>query len=381
MSGHTILGIPKEGEVVRGIEEHRVGLSPAGVRDLVELGAEVFVASGAGGAAGFRNGEYRSAGAQVVYSNEEVIRRADIVIQIGRPAEAEWPFYNPGSTLFSFLILNLPAPRLMRMLVEKKMTSIGYEAVRLDDGTRPILRVSSEIAGKMAVQIAGRLLETTSGGKGVLLGGTPGIPPADVVILGGGTVGYFAARTFLGTGASVYILDNDLERLRELDELFQGRVVTAVSNQANIEKHVAFADVLLTCALVSGKPAPVLVSEKMVEQMYPGSVIIDFSIDQGGCVETSRLDTSENFLFNQHGVVHFCAPNIPAMVARTSSYGLTNALLPYLRRIVSDGLAETLKFDRSLCRGLYTFDGYLAGSLPEVGLPQMDLEQRISEMD
>jgi alanine dehydrogenase len=376
-----ILGIPKEGEVLKGFHERRVGLSPAGVQELVTLGAEVIVAADAGGGAGFRNDDYRSAGARIVYSNEEVIRRSDVTVQVGRPSKQDRAFFNPGSLLLSFLHLGAPIPELVQVLVDKRMTAIGYEIVQLENGSLPILRVSSEIAGKMAVQLAGRLLENTLGGRGVLLGGIPGIPPADVIILGGGTVGYHAARSFVGMGATVYVLDSDLERLRRLDELFQGRVVTALANRANVEKHVAFADVLITCVLIPGQVSPVLVTKRMVETMNPGSVIIDFSIDQGGCVETSKLAPSQEFLFTSHGIVHFCAPNVPAMVARTSSHALTNALLPFLREIVQSGVAGALKRSRPLRRGLYTLDGIVSEVLPLDGLPKQNLEQLCNEME
>ena len=271
-----ILGIPKEGEVEKGFDEKRVGLSPAGVRELVSLGATVIVAADAGAEASFRAEDYRQAGAGIAYSNEEVIRRSDLIVKVGRPTEDELGYFNPGATLLSFLHLGIPCQELVRALVEKRITAIGFEIVQDQSGRLPILRISSEIAGKMALQLAGRLLENTSGGRGVLLGGGPGRPPADVIIIGGGTVGYFAARSFQGIGASVYVLDSNLQRLEDLDQLFRGQVVTALASRSNIEKHVDFADVLITCASNPGRIAPVVVTEKMVEGMNPGSVIIDF---------------------------------------------------------------------------------------------------------
>lgn len=372
-----IIGIPKEQPVLKGVEEKRVSLSPAGVRELVDLGADVFVASGAGQGAGFSDEEYRSAGARIAYSNEEVIRRADVVVKVLKPAPPEWPLFNEGSTLTAFLNLAVAPKEFIRLLIEKEITAIGYEIVQDADGGLPILRGSSEIAGKMAVQIAGRLLESTSGGCGILLGGIPGIPPANVVILGGGTIGYYAARSFRGVGASVYILDSDPRRLMELDELLQGKVVTALATKSNIEKYVAFADVLIGAVLVPGQRAPVLVTKEMVQTMAPGSLIIDFAINQGGCVETSTLAPSEDFLFTSFGVIHFCAPNVPAMVARTSSQWLTNALLPYLREIVQGGVQQALRQDAALRRGVYTFGGFLSATLPTPDLPQADLETLI----
>jgi alanine dehydrogenase len=374
-----IIGIPKERSALKGIEEKRVSLSPAGVREVTAWGADVVVTSGAGAGAGFTDEEYRAAGARIVYSNEEAIRRADLVLKVQRPIPEEWAFFQERSALMAFLHLAVAPKEFLRALVEKRLTAIGFEIVQEPDGALPILRSSSEIAGKMAVQIAGRLLESTSGGRGILLGGIPGIPPADVVILGGGTLGYYAARSFLGIGASVYILDKDMKRLMELDRLFEGRVVTALATASNIEKFVAFADVLIGAVLVPGQRAPILVTTEMVQRMRPGSLIMDFSIDQGGCVETSTLTPSEEFLFTSYGVTHFCAPNVPAMVARTSTHALTNAALPYLREIVHHGLLGALKRDAALRRGLYAFDGFLTQALPSPDLPCADLERLVQE--
>lgn len=375
-----IIGIPKEAPVMKGIEEKRVSLSPAGVRDLMDLGAEVVVESGAGAGAGFSDEEYRAAGARIVYSHEEAFRRADLVVKVQRPGVSEWGLFNPATALMAFLHLAVAPREFIEMLVERRMTAIGLEIVRRDDGSLPILRASSEIAGLMAVQIAGRLLETTHGGRGVLLGGIPGIPPADVVILGAGTLGYYAARAFLGVGANVYVLDKEITQLMKIDAAFGGRVVTALATRNNIEKFVTFADVLIGAVLVPGQRAPVLVTTDMVKRMRPGSIIMDFSIDQGGCVETSTLTPHEDFLFTAHGVIHFCAPNVPAMVARTSSHALTNALLPYLSEIVERGLPAALKTDAALRRGLYALEGAISASLGLAGVPAADLERMVREM-
>ncbi len=376
-----ILGVPKERSVLKGVEEKRVSLSPAGVREVIAWGADVVVTAGAGLGAGFTDEEYRAVGARVVYSDEETIRRADLVLKVQRPTPEEWDFLTERAALMAFLHVAVAPKEFLRVLVEKRITAIGLEVVQEPDGTLPILRPSSEIAGKMAVQIAGRLLESTSGGRGILLGGIPGIPPADVVILGGGTLGYYAARSFLGIGASVYILDENPKRLMELDTLFEGKVVTALATASNIEKFVAFADVLIGAVLVPGQRAPVLVTKEMVQRMRPGSLILDFSIDQGGCVETSTLTPSEDFLFTSYGVTHFCAPNVPALVARTSTHALTNAMLPYLREIVQHGLLGALKRNVALRRGLCAFGGFLTHALPALDLPQADLERMVQETD
>lgn len=376
-----IIGIPKEGRVVQGFEEKRVALTPAGVRELVRQGVRVFVSADAGTGAGFRAADYRAAGAETAYSNEEVIRRADVVLLVGRPDPSEWSYYNPGTALMGFLRLGTAEASLLRFLSERELTAVGYEAMEEEDGSLPILRTSSEIAGKMAVQLAGRLLENESGGRGILLGGLPGIPPADVVIVGGGTLGYYAARSFLGAGASVYVLDVDLRRLQQLDALFEGRVVTALANQSNLEKHVAFADVLIGSVLDRGRLAPVVVTSAMVQTMQPGSVIIDFSIDHGGCVETSRLWTGGGFLFTEMGVVHFCAPNVPALVARTASHALTNALLPYLVQVARLGLEAALRRSRTLRQGLYLYRGVLSNRLVQPDLASADLETVVHGLD
>lgn len=373
------IGIPKERPVLKGLDEKRVGLSPSGVRELVELGANVLVEVGAGAGAGFSDEAYRQAGASVVYSHEEVIGRADLVVKVSRPERAEWAFFNRGSTVMAFMHLAVAPRDFLQMLVEQQISAIGYELVQEADGSLPILRASSEIAGQMAVQIASRLLETTHGGRGILLGGIPGIPPADVVILGAGTLGFYAARAFIGTGASVSVLDRDIKQLIKLDTQFNGMVVTALATKSNLEKFVAFADVLIGAVLIPGQRAPVLVTEAMVKSMRPGSIIIDFSIDQGGCVETATLTPHESFMFTAHGVTHFCAPNVPAMVARTSSHALTNALLPYLREIVAHGPVPALRMDSALRRGLCAFNGLIAANLHVSGVPQADLDTLVLE--
>ncbi|MBI1745613.1 MAG: alanine dehydrogenase [Acidobacteria bacterium] len=372
-----IVGIPKETISRKGVNEKRVGLSPAGVRELVDLGAQVYVESTAGAGAGFPDDEYRSSGAAIAYSREEVIRRADLVVKVQRPDQSEWSFFNNEATLLTFLHLAVAPKELVEMLVEKKITAIGLELVRKNDGALPILRASSEIAGQMAVQLAARLLESTAGGRGILLGGIPGIPPPDIVIIGAGTLGYYAARAFLGMGCRVSVLDIDMRKLVRIDTHFGGGIVTALATRNNVEKFTAFADVLIGAALVPGQRAPVIVTKEMVMRMRAGSLILDFSIDQGGCVETSTLTPGEEYLFTAHGVIHFCAPNVPAMVARTSTHALTNALLPYLKEIVQRGALSAIRANAELRRGVCALGGYVAASLPISGLPQADIEKLV----
>ncbi len=352
-------GIPKECEGQPNCEEKRVAMSPAGVRELVDEGAQVLVESGAGASAGFLDEAYRKAGATVVYTHEEVLGRSEMVVKIGRPNAQELEILQPGTGVMAFWHLAVRGEAFHALIAGQKITALGYEIIQERDGTLPILKVSSEIAGKMAPQIAGRLLETTSGGIGILMGGAPGIPPADVVILGAGTIGYHAARGFLGMGCSVYVLDIAQTRLESIDRHFNGRVVTAHATKENLEKFTAFADVLVGAVLVPGEVAPIVVTLDMVQKMRPGSVILDFSFDQGGCVETTRLQGPTGGVFVREGVLHFAVPNCPSYVARTSSHALTYALLPFLKRMQQKGLKDTMRFWPRLQRGCYTYEGHL----------------------
>jgi alanine dehydrogenase len=366
-----IVGIPKE----EGFEERRVGLSPAGVRELSDMDIKVYIERKAGEGAGFSEEMYKEAGGEVVYSKEEIYKRADIVVKVGAPNRNEWDMLREKQTLFAFLHLAVASKELLGSLIEKKITAIGYEIIQKDDGELPILKSMSQIAGKMALQIAGRLLEGRGSGRlGVLIGGLPGIPPVEVVILGGGTLGYCAAETFSGVGANVYVVDKDIKKLEEIDRSLK-RVVTLISSQQNIEKLCKFCDTLISCVLVPGATAPILVTKEMVRRMKKGAVIIDFSIDQGGCVETSRLTpTGEPYI--EEGVIHFCMPNLPAWVPRTSSYVLTNSIIPYLKIIGEKGIKETLRTVKEIGRGSYTFDGYITNpNIVHTGFPYSPLER------
>ena len=350
-------GVPKECAIQPNCDERRVGLSPAGCRDLVAMGAELYIESGAGAPAGFLDEAYRRVGAQVVYSREEVFGRSDMVVKIGRPAMEDLELMSPGSGIMAFLHLALAGDAYTAKLAERGVTAIGYEIIQEGDGTLPVLKISSEIAGKMAPQIAGRLLETGAGGMGILLGGAPGIPPADVVIMGAGVLGYHAARSFLGLGCSVYVLDISQIKLEAIDRHFEGRVVTAHATTENVEKFSAFAEVLVGAVLVAGEIAPIIVTREMVQRMRPGSVIIDFSFDQGGCVETTRMQGPAGGVFVREGVLHFAVSNCPSYVARTSTYALTYALLPFLKSMQEKGLKEALRTWADLRRGCYVYEG------------------------
>ncbi|MEN3045256.1 MAG: alanine dehydrogenase [Candidatus Hydrothermales bacterium] len=349
------IGIPLS-EKGGNIYEKRVSLSPSACKELIELGAEIYLESRAGENAGFSDEEYKQKGVNVVYSKDEVFLRTDIVAGINPPLLDELHLLKENHIIFGFLHLATRPKEICDAFVSKKVTSIGYEIIQEEDGTLPVLRVSSEIAGKLAPQIAGRLLESERGGLGILLGGIPGIPPADVVIIGAGTLGTYAARSFLGLGASVYILDISRAKLEKVDEIFGGRVVTALATYENISKFVKFADVLILAILVPGERAPKIVTREMVKSMRSGSVIIDFSIDQGGASETSRPTPTESFVYKEFGITHFCVPNVPSFVARTASHALSNALLPYFKKIVKEGV-DIIKDCSPLWNGCYTFKG------------------------
>ncbi|MEN8171836.1 MAG: alanine dehydrogenase [Chloroflexota bacterium] len=355
--------IPKE----RRDSEYRVGLTPAGVRLLTKDGHTCFVEHESGVGSGFSDYDYQQAGATIVYSGEEVYGRADLLLKVARPTVQEFEWMQEGQIVMGFL--HLAAGRLEKCetLVEKQITAIGYEIIQEDNGELPVLIPLSQLGGRMAPQIASKLSQNNFGGKGILLGGVPGVPPAEVVILGGGTAGSSAARNFLGMGASVYVLDHNLSRLRELDLEFRGRIVTIVSHSFNIEKVCRFADVLVGTVLVPGVRAPILVSREMVNSMRPRSIILDLSIDQGGCVETSRPTTHSNPTYVEEGVIHYCVPNLGGVIGRTATHALNNSSWPFVRKIAQLGLEKALADTKALQRGVYTHKGEMVHtSLQEI---------------
>jgi alanine dehydrogenase len=364
-------GIPTETGFGTGIVERRVALSPAGVRELGQIGAEVIVQQGAGHGAGFPDEEYEAAGAHIVYTAEEAYGRADVILRVERPRNEEWAFLPEGSTLIAFLHLYSVAPDLVPTLLARNLTAISLEAVCEADGSFPLQKTSSQIAGRLAPHIASRLLEAPRGAMGVLLSGLPGIPPADVVILGAGVLGLEAARAFLGAGASVYALDTDVQKLEAVDKLCAGRVVTALATRSNIEKFVSFAEVLVGAVRQPEGSAPLLVTRSLVQQMKRGAVILDFAINEGGCVESSRLTLTEDGVFEQDGVVHYALPNVPSLVPRTATHALTQVLLPYLGLIVRHGVPEALRQSVALRHGTHIFAGQAtrASAHPGPGLP------------
>lgn len=346
-------GVPKE---VRDLEM-RVGLTPAGVTALVSAGHGVYVERGAGAGAGFEDQAYLQSGAQLVYSAQELYGRSDAVVKVTRPTAQEHQYFRHGQTILAFFHLPVSSPDLPRALIEKEITAIAYEMIQEDDGLMPVLLPMSEIAGRLAPLIAGQLLMTVHGGRGTLLSGLPGVPPAAVVILGAGVLGLNAAQAFLGSGAQVTVLDHDMRPLRRVDELLSGRVTTMVASDYNIRRTTQFADVVVGAVLQPGQRAPVLVSREMVAGMRPGTVILDFAIDQGGCTETSRPTTLRAPTYVDENVIHYCIPNVTASVARTTSHAITNAALPFLLRL--EELPESLEADTALARGINLWQGKL----------------------
>lgn len=349
------ISIPKE-EKYRGSIERRVPLTPPGIRELSELGVKIYIEKGAGEELGFSDEEYAKVGAQIVFSKEEAFKRGDIVLKISPLKEEEIKLLEDGQTVFSFQDIVIAPKKMLEMYVSKKLTIIGFEGIE-ERGVYPILRISSEIAGKLAPQIAGRYLEITRGGLGILIGGLTGIPPADVVIIGGGTLGYYAARSFLGLGATVYIVDINTRRLEEIDLLFDGRVITAYATTQNIEKFVSFAEVLIGAVQIPGERAPIVIKREMLKRMRDGGVFMDFSIDRGGCSETSRPTPDETYVYKEEGIIHFCVPNVPSFVARTASHGINNAIIPYLKEMAKKGVEKAIFENPAILKGTYIKNG------------------------
>jgi len=345
--------IPKE----RRDSEYRVGLTPAGVQLLTSASHTCFIESKAGVGSGFSDYDYQQVGGQIVYSGDEVYGRADLLLKVARPTAQEFDWMREDSTIMGFLHLSAGRSEKAMMLLEKNITAIGYEIIQEADGSLPVLIPLSQIGGRMTPQIAATFSQNNFGGKGILLGGVPGVPPAEVVIIGGGTSGAAAARNFLGMGASVYMLDRNLNRLRELDQRFQGRVVTMVSHSFNIEKVCSFADVLVGAVLVPGARTPIIVNRETIKNMRPRSVVIDLSIDQGGCIETSRPTTHSEPTYIDEKIIHYCVPNMTGVLGRSATHALGNASWPFVKTIAEIGIEKALEANEPLKRGLYTYHG------------------------
>ncbi len=349
-----IVGVPKE---IKD-NEARVGVTPAGVKALAEAGHTVLVETQAGAQSGFPDDEYQNAGAEIVGDACYVWGKSEMVVKVKEPIESEYVYFREGLVLFTYLHL-APLPVLTDKLLEAKMIGIAYETVRDRQGMLPLLMPMSEVAGRMSVQVGASYLEKERGGRGILLGGVPGVPPAHVTILGGGIVGTNAARIALGFGAKTTLIDVNLNRLRELDDHYAGRLYTLASNSYNVAQATREADLVIGAVLIPGATAPRIVTRAMVAEMKTGSVIVDVAIDQGGCVETARPTSHSNPSFLVDGVVHYCVTNMPGAVPNTSTLALTNSTFPYVLRLAASGARQALKQDAGLAEGLNTWLGTL----------------------
>lgn len=348
-----LIGVPKE---IKN-NENRVAITQAGVLAMVNNGHQVIIEKNAGIGSGITDEDYSKAGAEILDTAQEVFSRADMIMKVKEPLPAEYELFNEGQLLFTYLHL-APEPELTSALLKKKVTGIAYETIQLDNGALPLLTPMSEVAGRMAIQIGARYLEKTYGGLGVLLGGVPGVPAANVVIVGGGIVGTNAAKMAMGLGANVTILDLNVDRLRYLDDIFGGRINTMMSNSYNIACAVEKADLLVGAVLIPGAKAPRLVTEEMVKTMKAGSVIVDVAIDQGGSIETiDRVTTHSEPIYEKHGVIHYSVANMPGAVSRTSTFALTNVTLPYALQLANKGWLQAVKDNCALAKGVNVVDG------------------------
>jgi len=349
-----VIGVPKE------VKDHetRVGLVPSGVVTLREAGHEVLVETRAGDGSAITDREYMQAGAGIVQHAAEVWRKADLIVKVKEPQPSEYGYLRPDLILFTYLHL-APLPELTNRLIESKVIGVAYETIRETDGSLPLLTPMSEVAGRMAVQVGAQYLEAPNGGRGVLLGGVPGVAPANIVILGGGVVGTNAAKIAVGMGAHVTIIDRNLNRLRELDDIFNGQIVTLASNVFTIGETLKHADLVIGAVLIPGAAAPRIVRRQMIANMKRGSVVVDVAIDQGGCFETSHPTTHTEPIYFVDGVVPYCLSNMPAAVPHTSTFALTNATFPYLLELANKGLEAAVDGHAALREGVNTYKGYV----------------------
>ena len=340
------------------IGENRVGLTPYGTLVLTERGHTVLIENGAGLNSGFPDAEYVRAGAKILPTAKQVYAKADMIIKVKEPQKNEFPFYRPGLILYTYLHL-AAEPDVTKMLIDKKVTSIAYETIELPDGSLPLLTPMSEVAGRIAIHVGAWFLHKPHGGRGILLGGVPGVLPAHVVIFGPGVVGTNAAKMAVGLGAQVTVFGRSLPKLRYLDDIFHGRVHTLVSNPLAIEEAVSKADLVIGGVLITGAKAPVLVTRKMLKKMKKGAVIVDVSIDQGGCFETSRPTTHADPIYEVDGIIHYCVTNMPGAVPFTSTRALTNVTIQYAQDIANNGVENAIRKDRALAKGVNTINGKL----------------------
>jgi alanine dehydrogenase len=371
-----IISVPKESHR----HEHRVGLTPFGAARLVQQGHTVLVEKDAGLTAHFSDRDYEKAGGQIVYSAEEAYKRADLVCRVSVISSHDVDLIRPGSVICGFLHMAVSSRQIAAQLMNLGTTLIGYEIVRNEVGNLPVLYPFSEMAGHMAIHIAAHFLQNEEGGRGVLVGNVTGVPPPTILILGAGTVGRTAARQALACGAHVIILDADLSKLRTLNYEFAGRAVTVTAGMEHLDKYTSIADAVIGAVLIPGARAPFIVTEAMVRDMKPGSVIIDVSIDQGGCIETSRPTTLDSPTFMIHDVVHYCVPNMTANIARTASRALATTAIPYIVALTEKGLGRALREDAGLSAGVYLYNGQMVNEAAgaTLGFPAMPLQELLT---
>ena len=348
-----IVGVPKEIKV----REYRVGMVPGAVKSLVDAGHRVLVVAGAGVGSGLPDADYARAGAEMVASADEVWKRAEMVVKVKEPIAPEYARMQEGQIVYTYFHLAGVDPELTRVLLKKKVSAVAYETIQLDDGSLPLLRPMSEVAGKMSIQVGAACLEKEHGGKGILLGGVPGVRRGRVAIIGGGVVGTCAAKVAVGMGAEVTILDINQAQLAYLDDVFLGRVTVLSSDPETVARSVREADLVVGGVLIPGGKAPKLVPESLIREMSPGSVVVDVAVDQGGCIETCKPTTHDHPTYVVHGVVHYCVANMPGAVPQTSTFALTNVTRPYAKRIADQGLVEAVRSDKALARGVNTYGG------------------------
>jgi len=349
----VIVGLPKE---IKD-NEYRVGLTPAGVRALSDSNHQVIVERSAGEGSGFDDALYQRAGAQIIDSADDVWGKADMIVKVKEPIEPEYPRMREGQMLFTYLHL-APDRKLTEQLIKRKVTGIAYETITDRRGGLPLLTPMSEVAGRMAIQVGAHYLEKMAGGRGILLGGVPGVPAARVVIIGGGVVGTNAAKIAVGMGAHVTMIDNNLERLRELDDIFLSKISTLASSAYMIHDAISNADLIIGAVLVPGASAPRLVTRNMLKDVPNGAVIVDVAVDQGGCIETTHPTTHSNPTYYVEGVLHYCVANMPGAVPRTSTFALTNATLPYAIKLANLGFLDAIRSDAGLKAGVNTYAGH-----------------------
>ncbi|MGE0104114.1 MAG: alanine dehydrogenase [Blastocatellales bacterium] len=349
-----IVGLPKE---IKD-NEYRVGMTPAGVRTLSDAGHTVLVERSAGEGSGITDDEYITAHGKIVDTADEVWERAEMIVKVKEPVGPEYKRMREGQLLFTYLHL-APDVKLTQTMIERKVTGIAYETITNDEGHLPLLTPMSEVAGRMAVQVGAHYLQKPEGGRGVLMGGVPGVLPAKVVIIGGGVVGINSLKMAIGLGAHVVILDKNLERLRYLDDIFGAKIRTLMSNPFTVQEAIANADLVVGAVLVPGASAPMLVTREMLKSMNRGAVIVDVAVDQGGCIETTRPTTHSDPTFYVEEVLHYCVANMPGAVPRTSTFALTNATLPFALRLANRGFKDAIASDRHLKEGVNTYAGHI----------------------